>query len=227
MKILKLTLIVVLFQLSAFAQDCSTFYPFTQGTLSTVTSYDKRGNVSASQEISILEVGNSAGLTTATAQARLKDKRGELITETTFNVTCRGDGVEIDIQSMMSPDLFEQFRGMETDISGTNIVLPNTLSVGDELPDAEMIMKIDMGGVNMTMEVSMIDRKVVAEESLTTPAGTFDCYVIEYTTKTKMGMARTGKAKQWIAKGVGLVKQEDYNRNGRVLGRNLLTSFIQ
>lgn len=227
MKILKLTLIAVLLHLSVVAQDCSTFYPFTEGTVSTVTSYDKRGNVSASQEVTIMGVSTVNGLTTANVKARLKDKNGDLITESTFDVFCNGSELEIDFKSMMSPDLFDQFRGMETEISGTNIIMPNNLTVGDELPDAEMNMKVNMGGINMNMEVTVTNRKVIAQENLTTPAGTFDCYVIEYTTMTKMGMARTGQAKQWVAKGVGMVKQEDYNNRGRILGRNLLTSFSE
>ncbi len=225
MKTLKTTLLILLITATTLAQDCSTFYPFTPGAVTTVTSYDKKDKVIGTQETTIKEVATIDGYTTANATAILKDKKGDTITETDFGVTCKNDGVEIDIASIMSPDLFEQFRGMETDISGTNVILPNNLTVGDNLPDANMLMKIDMSGITMNMTVTMTHRKVTAQENLTTPAGTFDCYVIEYTSKVKMGMARTGKAKQWIAKGVGLVKQIDYNKKGKITGSSLLTAF--
>ena len=225
MKTLKITLLVLVISGSTFAQDCSTFYPFKEGAVSTVTSYDKKGNAIGSQATTITDVGTINGYKTASAMAILKDKNGDTLTETNFNVTCKNEGIEIDITSMMSPELFEQFKGMETDITGTNIVLPNNLAVGDALPDAEMLMKIDMSGITMNMTVAMTDRKVISQESLTTPAGTFDCYVIEYASKVKMGMAKTGKAKQWIAKGVGLVKHEDYTKKGKITGSSLLTAF--
>ncbi|MFT5891771.1 MAG: hypothetical protein ACI9Y7_001878 [Dokdonia sp.] len=77
----------------------------------------------------------------------------------------------------------------------------------------------------MNISVMMIDRKVQNKESITTPAGTFECYVITYTSKMKMGIGRTGSSKQWVAEGVGLVKQEDYNKKGKLTGSNMLTSF--
>jgi hypothetical protein len=225
MKTLKITALILFVTVTTFAQDCSTFYPFEQGVVSTVTSYNKKGKMVGAQEVTIVSVGLENGYDTATAKAILKDKKGKKITETNFDVTCKNGGVEVDIASMMSPELFNQFEGMETDISGTNVVLPNNLAVDDELPDASMQMKIDMGGITMNMTVEMTDRKVLAEESLTTPAGTFNCYVIEYTSKVKMGMARSSKAKQWIAKGVGLVKQEEYNKKGKITSYSLLTAF--
>lgn len=225
MKTLKITILILFVQLTSFAQDCSTFYPFSEGTVSTITSYNKNGKVSGMQEITITEVGIINGYTTAIASSILKDKKGSIITETSLDVTCKNDSVEIDITSLMSPDLFNQFKGMETEITGTNVVLPNNLAVNDELPNAEMQMKIDMSGITMNMNVALIDRKVVAQENLTTPAGTFDCYVIEYTSKVKMGATSTSKAKQWIAKGVGLVKQEGYNKKEKLMWYSLLTAF--
>lgn len=225
MRTLKIIVILLFVTATTLAQDCSTFYPFTKGTVATVTTYDKKGKIMATQETTITEVGNINGNTSATASAKLKDKKGELITETNYNVTCKNSGVEIDIASMMSPGLFDQFKGMETNITGTNVVLPNNLAVGDALPDAEMQLNIDMSGIVMNMNVAMTDRKVIAQEPLTTPAGTYDCYVIEYTSRVKMGMAKTSTAKQWIAKGVGLVKQEEYNKKGKITSRSLLTAF--
>ena len=225
MKTLKITVLILFTSLTTLAQDCSTFYPFTEGTVSTVTSYDKKGKVIGSQEVTITEVAAINGHTTAKAKAILKDNTNEVLTETEFGVTCKDDGVEIDISSILSPGLFEQFKGMETEISGTNVILPNNLAEGDVLPDADMLMKIDMSGITMNMTVTMTDRKVISQESLTTPAGTFDCYVIEYTSKVKMGIAKTGKSRQWIAKGVGLVKHEDYTKKGKLTGSSLLTAF--
>ena len=63
------------------------------------------------------------------------------------------------------------------------------------------------------------------EESISTPAGTFDCFVITHDFETKMGLKIIGKSKQWLAEGVGLVKQINYSKNGKVNSSSEPTKF--
>ena len=119
---------------------------------------------------------------------------------------------------------------MEYDISGTNLDLPNDLGVGQTLPDANMEMNISMSGINLTMNIITKDRTVEAEENITTPAGSFDCYVISYTSQMQMsmgGMNQVSTGKQWIAEGVGMVKNEDYNKKGKITSSSVLTAFTK
>jgi hypothetical protein len=210
---------------TGLSQDCSAFYPFEEGAMAEITTYDKRDNVAAKVTYVVSRVSQNGGAITAEMNVDMKDGDGELITQSAYDVHCNNDGIEIDFKSMFSTQMATQFSDMETEITGTNIVLPNDLSVGQTLPDATMEAQINMSGINMNMSVMMTDRKVTAQESITTPAGTFDCYVLEYTNTIKMGVNQRGSAKQWIAKGVGLVKQEDYNRRGKVTSSSLLTDF--
>jgi len=207
--------------------DCSAFYPFKEGTKTEITTYDKKNKVAAKVTYVVSSVSNNNSKSVAAMQSTIKGADGNEISQTTYDVTCSNDGIEIDFNSMFSPQLAMQFKDMETDVSGTNIILPNNLTVGQTLPDATMNARINMSGITMNMDVKMTNRKVVAQESITTPAGTFDCYVLEYTSELKMGMSKKGSAKQWIAKGVGMVKQEDYNKRGKVTSSSLLTSFTK
>jgi hypothetical protein len=112
------------------------------------------------------------------------------------------------------------------EITGTDIELPNELSVGQALSDANVAMKIDMGGMSMNMKVDMINRKVEKQESVTTPAGTFNCYVIYTDNESKMMMVNQSfPSRLWLAEGVGMVKQESYKKNGDLMSRTELTSF--
>lgn len=210
---------------NGFSQDCSAFYPFEEGISFQVTNYSNKGKVVAVTDHTIKTVVTSGETATATINSLVKDKKGETISDGEFQINCTGNEVSIDLKSLMSPNMFDQFKGMKTDITGTNVVIPNNLSVGQSLPDASMKMDIDMGGINMSMSVFMTDRTVEGMETITTPAGSFECYVISYTSDIKMGMNRTGTAKQWLAKGVGMVKQEDYNKKGNLTGSSLLTKF--
>lgn len=218
-------LAVTCISFTGIGQDCSAFYPFEEGINFQITNFDKKGKVVASTDHVISSVTTSGSTTTAAINSKMKDINGELITEGEYLINCNGNEVSIDLKSLMSPDLFDQFNGMETNITGTNVVIPNNLSEGQNLPDASMKMDIDMGGIPMSMTVLMTNRKVLGKESVSTPAGTFDCYVISYTSNIKMGMNRTGTAKQWLAKGVGMVKQEDYNKKGKVTSSTMLTAF--
>ena len=213
-------------QFFAFSQDCSTFYPFSESSSWQITTYEKPDKVSAIVDYKVTDLSSSSGNETATMSAIVKDKKGKLIAETNYDVICNGDRISIDFKSMMNPQMFKQFSNMETEITGTNLELPNNLAVGQELPDASMDMKISMSGINMNMSTSIKDRKVIGKESVTTPAGTFSCYVISYSSEfNSMGMNQNSSAKQWISEGVGMVKQEDYNSNGKVTSSSLLTAF--
>ena len=213
-------LISVLFISSSFGQDtCSMYYPFEEGTSFQITGYDKKGKTNSVIDYSIIDVTGN----TATIKTKISDKKGKEVTTTNYKITCDDSGISIDFKSLMNPDMFGQYKDMELDFEGTNIELPNELSVGKTLKDANMIMTMNMGGMNMTMTMNLVDRKVESKESITTPAGTFDCYVITYTTEMKMGLNSKFKNKEWIAEGVGMVKSENYNKNGKLMGYSELT----
>jgi hypothetical protein len=133
--------------------------------------------------------------------------------------------VRIDFQSLMSGPMLQQNPDMQAEITGTDIEWPNNLSVGQELPDANVSMKMNMGGISMTMEMDITARKVEKKETVTTPAGTFDCYVVYSETHSKMMMAnQTFPSRTWLAEGVGMVKNESYNKNGKLTNYMLLTA---
>ncbi|MGB5228456.1 MAG: hypothetical protein WBN55_09335, partial [Eudoraea sp.] len=134
--------------------------------------------------------------------------------------------VTIDYESLMSNQMLQQFDDMEMEVSGTDIELPNDLEVGQELPDANIIMKISMSGMNMNSTMDMINRKVEKQESVTTPAGTFDCYVIYSENQSKMMMVNQNfPSRLWLAEDVGMVKQESFNKNGKLMSSTVLTAL--
>ncbi len=197
------------------------YYPFEEGTAFQITGYDKKGKINSVVDYSITDVTDN----TATIKAKISDKKGKEITTTDYKINCNNNTISIDFKSMMNPDMFAQYKDIEIDFEGTNIELPNDLSVGKDLKDANMVMIMNMGGMKMNMTMDLVNRKVEGKERISTPAGTFDCYVITYTTEVKMGMKSTFKNKEWIAEGVGMVKSENYNKKGKLLGYSELTKI--
>jgi hypothetical protein len=208
------------------AQQCSRYYPMTEGTSFQYTNYSKNGKESGTINYKITAASSNGDTSTATMNMTMLDEKGKEVITSDYKLSCSENAVHIDYQSLMSNDMLKQFGDMDMDITGTDIELPNDLAVGQNLADANINMKMNMGGVNMNMNIETVNRKVEARESITTPAGTFDCFVISSETKSKMMMANnTFPSRMWLAEGVGMVKQETYNKNGKLMGSMLLTQF--
>lgn len=201
--------------------NCSTYYPLKEGTTFQLTMYDDKDKTTGIIDYTVQEASDDS----ATMSYEMHDEKGKFVAASEYTVRCNGEGISIDFNSLISPGLMEQYKDMEVDITGTDLMLPNNLSPGQTLPDANMLMNISMPPINMKMTVNQTNRKVDGMESVTTPAGTFDCVVISWDHESKMGIKFTGTAKQWLAEGVGMVKQENYNKKGKMIGGSLLTSF--
>ena len=201
--------------------ECSKFYPFKEGTKFQITSYDKNDKSAGAINYIVKESSGNK----ATLAFEMKDEKGKLVTASEYDMTCENDGISIDFKSLLAPGILEQYEDMEVDISGTNLILPNSLSSGQTLPDSNMLMNVKMTPINMKMTVNITNRKVEGMEEITMPAGTFECYVLSYDQESKMGIKVRGSAKQWLAKDVGMVKQETYNKKGKIIGKSLLTKF--
>ena len=225
--IIAITLALVSCVTTVFAQNCSKFYPFKEGSSGQITTYEGNNKISSVMDYTVTNVRTEMGQEIATINNIVKDKKGKVILETAYDYTCADGTVSIDFESILNSQAFEQFKNFEYEMSGENLNLPNNLSVGDNLPDASVAMEISMSGINMDMKTLIKDRKVVGQETVTTPAGSFECYIITYSIdlNMSMGMNQINTAKQWISEGVGMVKQEDYNKRGKITSSSLLTGF--
>jgi len=225
-------LFVVLFSVSfsLYAQDgCSEYYPMQKGTKYQITSRDKKDKTISITENEILDSSTKDGKQTATIHTVNTDSKGKEVLNTDYNITCSGEGIIIDINSMMNNQMATQFKDSdaEVQVTGTNNFIPNDLQVGQKLPDVEMNIKVKAGSINMNFTINTYNREVIGQEKITVPAGTFDCIILSSETHSKMIVSKTTRNKLWLAKGVGLVKQEDYKKSGKITGSQILTSFTK
>lgn len=211
---------------TSIAQDnCSKFYPMNEGVSMEYTNYNKKGKVEGVSSYKVVEAVNNGNVTNATMAIDLKDNKGKDAYSTTYNLTCTGNMVTLDYESLLPSEMMEQYGDMDIEISGNDIEIPNDLSVGQKLNDANVAMKISMSGINMNMTVDMTNRNVEKKESISTPAGTYDCYVLYSENRSKMMMAnQVYPSRVWLAEGVGMVKQETYKKNGDLMSSTLLTA---
>ena len=228
-KIVHLSLLLVFGIYAAFAQEsCSKYYPMFEGSTFQYTMTNKKGKTEGVTDYEIIDVNDSGGSTSATFDIKFTDEKGKEVFNTEYKISCSENGIKIDYNSLMPSQMMEQYEemGLEMDITGTDIKLPNDLSVGATLEDANVSVAMNMSGIKMNISVDQTNRKVEKIESVTTPAGTFECYLITETTKSKtMGATHEMNNKLWLAEGVGMVKQESYKKNGDLMSRMELTKF--
>lgn len=222
-----LTLFIGLIYATLNAQDCNSYYPFKEGVVFELSHYNKKGKTDGKGIYKVKNVSSNGGAETATMHMELFDEKGKSITASEYSVTCKDDVISIDFSNLFPPSIYESYGEMEFEMSGVNLDMPNNLSVGQNLPDANALMEISLSPVKIKTSVDITNRKVQARETITTEAGTFDCFVVTYDTAVKSGMGITHKSssKQWVAEKLGIIKQEDYNGNGKKTGHTELTAF--
>jgi hypothetical protein len=93
------------------------------------------------------------------------------------------------------------------------IEYPNDMKPGDALKDATMNLDVDANGMKQNVTMVVNNRKVVGKESVTTTAGTWECFKIAYksriTVKTMgIGIPINIEGFEWYAPGFGIVKTE-------------------
>ena len=107
------------------------------------------------------------------------------------------------------------------EVSGEVRGIPRYPVIG-ALPDYEFVFKFSF----VSMSVKGTERKISGKEKLTTPAGTFDCFIMEETVTTKAMMQKeVEKTVSWYAYGVGLVKENTYDKKGKLVSTTLLNSI--
>lgn len=158
----------------------------------------------------------------------MKDKNNKPTFEGATKVVCKDDAVYMDITNLLGPQT-QAFGKMEVSLAGDGVVLPNTLKAGQKLADSHNEIKLGMNGTPiMTMTFDIREYVVEAEEKVTTPAGTFDCFRTSYQMSSKTMLVNTTvKVVQWFAKGVGVVKSETFDKKGNLDSRMVLQTFTK
>ena len=205
------------------SDDCRSYYPLKKGAQFQLTHYDPSDNISFISDYEVTELYSIPAGVEGYIRIRSTEGSGETLIEQEMRVWCKNNTFSIDFESLLDPKVFEQFGDFDYELSGSNLEWPENLKVGSKLPDADLVMKMNVSGMNMNMKVDIVNRKVIAKESITTKAGTFDTYVLTYDTKSSMmGITSEISSKQWITPGIGLIKQENFLK-GKLQDKSELT----
>jgi hypothetical protein len=198
------------------------FFPSKEGSEIELTSYDAKNKVTGTTRQKTLGKETLANGYKVKFESESFDKKGKSLSKGQYSVKCENGTFYIDMSSMMSGD--KGYKEGDVDIKSDDLDMPANLAVGQTLKDGKLTMTMKntaMKMMDMTMEIK--NRKVEAIETITTPAGTFECYKITFDVETKMMFKMQSKSAEWVAKDTGAVKSESYDKNGKLAGTTLLT----
>ncbi len=132
-----------------------------------------------------------------------------------------------DIEYDMSEVMASIFKGIfknkfKVKIEGGKSVLPANMKVGDKLADINYSVRV----MGMKLRASVTDRYVDRVETITTPAGEFDCIVLKESRKQKgMTMNQETFTETWYSKGVGVVRVDTYDKKRNLEFREEIVLF--
>jgi len=215
----------------AFAQsqetkDCNGYFAYKAGTKMELTMYDKKDKVSTVLKYQVEKNTPTANGIDVFFLNQTYDKNGKLIVKGDFDMQCKNGQIYADVRNIASD--MTPAADAEVSITGDKLTYPHNLTAGQKLDDVECEMKqtLSSGMTIFTVKMNITNRKVEGFETITTPAGTFDCVKISYDYDTKMSfMKKQGRSVEYLAKGVGLVKVESFDKKGKKESSQLLTKL--
>lgn len=212
---------------SGIAQNCENFFPVEKGAFMEMKNYDAKGKLSGTVRQTVTDVNDTnEGLIVKVSSEQLDNKDKSLGTQN-LEMRCKDGVFYMDMKNFFNQAAMGDMKDVEMSVDAKDLSFPSNLTVGETLPDASLNISMISGPIPMNMSVNIYNRKVVAKENITTPAGTFECYKMTYDIDTKTIMKMSNSAIQWYAKEAGAVRTETYSKNGKLMGYSELSAFTK
>ena len=209
------------------AQDCHDFFPQEEGTVLTYVSYDKKDKITGSSEMSFKDKKQTPDGMSVLFVSKFSDDKEEVLYESEIKVECKDGVLYFDAGKFLDPATMSAYETMEVEVTGDNLELPLNGPVGSRMEDGGVTAVVRSSGVKIvTVSVNISNRKIEAREKVETPAGNFDCIKYTYDALSKIGFIKVNmSAIEWYSPGLGTVRSESYNKNGKLTGTTVLESI--
>jgi len=198
--------------IAAFSQDCKNYFYLQNNKTIEITIANKKGEASGKQVYTVSNFQSSGGTSTSTVNSEMFDKKGKSITKSVSTVKCMNGVMMMDMKMSM-PQTGQDVGSTDAKAENVYLEYPALMKVGDVLKDGHMEIETDNKGMKQTLSLDITNRKVEGNESITTPAGTWQCFRISNNTKMKIktmgiGIPMNMDVTEWFVPGFGIVKTE-------------------
>jgi len=214
MKLNNLFVVLILLSIKSSGQDCSKFYYLQDNKTIEITISNKKGNIVGKNIYAVSNVSGSVTARTATLQSEFFDAKGKSVNKAVNNIKCQNGVMMMDMKMLIPSAQQEQINTSTAKADEVYLEYPAGMKVGDNLKDGQFKMEFEnSSGLKSSIDVSITERKVEGQESVTTPAGTWDCFKISANNKMTTRIAGIGipiktTVTEWFAPGFGVVKTE-------------------
>lgn len=220
------SIILFFLSISLYSQSCNDFYILNKGVEFEYAHYNNKNKLEYTNSTTVIDVVQKDDGWIIQTDNVASDEKGQGIHKWKQEYRCKDGVLSFDMNSMFDQKQMSEFKDMEVQIVSDKLEIPSTLTVGQTLNNGSATLTVSNQGMKiMTMTVTITNRKVESKESITLPAGTFDCFKITYNIETKSIFKAQATAAEWYAKGIGMVKQESYDNNGKLVGYTVLNRF--
>ena len=175
------------FQL-CIAQSCDQFVNAANGKKFVYDNMDSKGKPMGQMSFTATKKDAS----TVSYHSEMTDKNGKLMSSGDSEATCSGSSINVDMKAFLPPQPNRGNINIQATANGKYLAYPLNVSPGQTLPDGSADIQITGGGPVSDMLIDIKNRKVDKQETVTTPAGNFDCMAISYDITVKIKMAGIG-----------------------------------
>ena len=179
-----------------------------------MTISNKNGKESGKMVYTISNTKKNGSTTTATINSQFVDANGKTITKGTNDAKCENGIMQLNMKTFIPAAQLEQMKSGTANASDVYLEYPANMNVGDQLKDGQFNMDYkSASGLDCSIDISISERKVEGKETVTTPAGTWECFKISAQNKinskiSNIGIPLTMSVTEWLAPGFGIVKTE-------------------
>jgi hypothetical protein len=229
----KLLASVLFLPLFSIGQDCKSYWFMTNNSTLQMTVYDKKGKESGTQTWKISDVKKNGNAYESTVSSNFKDEKGKEIASSNGTYQCENGVLKADARMSMPQEQMQAYKDAEAKFDAAYIEYPSKPVEGQTLSDVDFTMQVKgKNGIETTITFKETNRKIDKKETVTTPAGTWEAYIITYdaTFKTQIGPVGIPinlQAKEWFVPNLGIVKTETYSKGGKLVGSTQLTSITK
>src|SRR4030095_7784991 len=169
----------LLFAKNIFSQDCSNYYFLQNNKTIEMTITNNKGIESGKMIYVVSNSTKNGNSISATINSEFVGANGQTIKKGTNDVRCSNGVMQMNMKVFIPPAQLEQMKTGTANINDVYLEYPSNMNVGDQLKEGQLRMDYESSsGLKSSIEISITERKVEGKETVTTTAGTWECYKI-------------------------------------------------
>lgn len=212
---------------NAWAQDCLVSSYFKKNSKLEFRTTDEGGKLQTRVEYEVIETKSTGNHVEAVVKSTVFDKKEKQLSTADVVYQCTGSEFRMNMRSYVPAQQTQGMKDMQVKADDSYLIFPRNMTTGSRLPDGNFHLETSMNGMKiMSLNLSVTDRQVVGKESVTTPAGTYDCLKITTRQQMKSVMSFDYETTEWYAPSNGIVVKTELYRKGKLQSISQLTELI-